>query len=72
MAVIAVPRQHMCPNCFEMLAYTSKDVSKSEKKEPNTYYQDGKSFQQMRTTIYWFVTCPTCGKLFIAEKYDKS
>ena len=71
MAVMVVPKKRVCPQCFETLSYTSKDVRKTEQKQPTSYHENGKIFHQIRVTIFWHVTCPTCGKFFIAEKFER-
>ena len=71
MAVMVLPKQHMCPQCFESLAYTSKDVRKSEQKQPVSYHENGRVIPKTKVTIYWYITCPTCGRHFLAEKFDR-
>ena len=73
MAVMVVPKQKICPKCFETLAYTSKDVHKSTAKKPVFDHTIGAEKARQRTliTTRWYVTCPTCEYFFLVEEFSR-
>ena len=70
MAVLVERQNCYCPNCNELLSYTSKDAYISKNKSPTTYHENGKAISKTRVTTSWYITCPTCSKAFLVKKFE--
>ena len=70
MAVEVVKRMITCYNCGEELRYSRGDCEIKEVKEPvpeSNHHPNGDYYtilyRMMGTYDYWYITCPTCGKV---------
>ena len=71
MAVLVERQRCLCPNCNELLSYTSADVRMHKKDSTVIYHENGKSIPRIETKVLWILICPTCKNSFKVASFSR-
>ena len=72
MAVLVERQQCYCPDCNELLSYSSADAQVVKSNSHTVSYDSRRRIPMIKTTVTWFITCPTCKRYFKVKEFSKA